>query len=101
MRTPQELVEQPELVHDLEGRGMDRIPAEIAQEVGMFFEDENRDPGSGEQKAKHHAGGTPAGDAAANRNLGIHHDISRPSHPLRCTGPNRIWDPVERASHVT
>src|ERR1700738_2305605 len=81
MRTPQELVKQSELVHDLEGRGMDRIPPEIAQEIGMFFENENRDPGSGEQEAEHHPRGAPTGDAAANRNLGIHHDILRPPLP--------------------
>jgi hypothetical protein len=44
----QELVKQAQLVHDLERRGVDRIAAEIAQEVGVFFENENRDPGAGE-----------------------------------------------------
>ena len=33
MRPLQELVEQPELVHHLERRGMDRVAAEIAQEI--------------------------------------------------------------------
>src|ERR1700719_5076897 len=75
VRALQELVEQAQFVHDLERRGVDRIAAEIAQEISMFFENENRDPGSGEQETEHHAGGTPAGNAAANRNLGIHHDI--------------------------
>src|ERR1700730_18505242 len=77
MRTPQELVEQSELVHDLEGRGMDRIPPEIAQEIGMFFENENRDPGSGEQEAEHHSRGTPTGSGAAIRNRGIDRDLPR------------------------
>lgn len=77
VRALQKLVEQTQLAHDLESRGVDRIAAEIAQEIGMFFENENRDPGSSEQEAEHHTRGAPTGDAAANRNLGIHHDILR------------------------
>jgi hypothetical protein len=80
--TLQKLVEKPQLAHDLECRGVDRIPAEIPQEIGMLFENENGDPGSGEQKPEHHTGGAPAGDAAANRNLAIHHDIPAHLTPL-------------------
>ena len=57
VRTLQKLVEQPQLAHDLECRGVDRIPAEVAQEIGVLFENENRDPGPGEQEAEHHTGG--------------------------------------------
>ena len=81
VRTIEELLEQPQLAHDLEGRRVDRIASEVAQEIGVFFENENRDAGSGEQKAEHDAGGAPARDAAANRNLGIHHEIPSPTSP--------------------
>src|SRR5438128_799338 len=100
VRSLQKLVEQPQLAHDLEGRGVDRIPPEIAQEISMFFENENREPGSGEQEAEHHTGGAPACDAAADRNLGIHHDTLPPTSPAPPHQPNRISDPVERASHA-
>ena len=83
VRTLQKIVEQPQLAHDLECRGVDRIAAEVAQEIGMLFENENRDPGSGEQKAQHHTGGAPAGDAAANRNLADPSRHPRLPHPLR------------------
>src|SRR5690349_8591561 len=79
--TLQKIVEQPQLAHDLKCRGVDRIATEVAQEIGMLIEHENRDPGSREQKAQHHTGGAPAGDAAANRNLRIRHDISPPTPP--------------------
>src|SRR5690348_12333163 len=76
--TLQKLVEKPQFAHDLECRGVDRVPPEIPQEIGMLFENENGDPCSGEEKAEHHTGGAPAGDAAANRNFAIHHNI--PAH---------------------
>src|SRR5580692_9044013 len=81
VRALQKLVEQPQLVHDLEGRGVDRIPPEIAQEVGMLFENQNRDPGSGKKEAEHHTRRSAACDAAADRNLGIHHDPLSPNSP--------------------
>jgi hypothetical protein len=48
---------------------VDRIAAEIAQEIGVFFEDQNRNPGPRQQKSQHHSGGTAAGNAAADRNF--------------------------------
>jgi len=49
VRLLEELTKEAEFVHDLERRGMNGIPAEIAQEVGVLFEDQNRDPGASEQ----------------------------------------------------
>ena len=46
----EELTEEAELVHNFERRGMNGISAEIAQEVGMLFEDQDGDPGAGEQQ---------------------------------------------------
>jgi hypothetical protein len=60
----QELVEEAELVHQLEGRGMDGVAAEIAEEVGVLLEHHHLDPGAGEQEAEHHSRRAAAGDAA-------------------------------------
>lgn len=73
MRTAQKLVQHPELVHDLKGRGMDRVAAEITQEICMLFEDQHGDSGAGQQQSQHHASGTASGDAAADRNLVVRH----------------------------
>ena len=73
MRPAQELGEQAELVHDLEGRGMDRVAAEIAQKVGVLFEHQDRNAGAGQQQPEHHSGGSTSGDAATNGKLAIGH----------------------------
>jgi hypothetical protein len=39
MRALQELVEQPEFVHHLEGGGVDRVATEVAQEVPVLLQD--------------------------------------------------------------
>jgi hypothetical protein len=39
-----------------------RVAAEIAQEVSMFFEDQYGNPGSSQKEPQHHAGGAAAGD---------------------------------------
>ena len=73
MRPLEELVEQPELVHDLERRGMDGVAAEVAEEIGVLLQHRHLDAGAGEQKPEHHAGGSAAGDAAASGDgLGWH-----------------------------
>ena len=43
---------------------MDRIAAKVTQEVRMFFEHHNVNPGARQQKTQHHACGTAAGNAA-------------------------------------
>ena len=65
MRAPQKIIEDAELVHDFERRGVNRVAAEVAQEVGVLFEDQDVDAGPGQQKSKHHPGGPAADDAAA------------------------------------
>ncbi len=71
----EELLEEAELVHDFQRRGMNGVPAEIAQEIGVLFEDQDGDPGAGEQQPQHHAGRTSAGDAATDRNLADSHRL--------------------------
>jgi hypothetical protein len=65
MGDAQKFLEQAELVHEFEGGGMDGVAAEIAEKVGVFFEDGDFDSGAGEKKTKNHAGGAAANDAAA------------------------------------
>ena len=57
-------VEEAEFVEELEGGGMDGVAAEVAEEVGVLFEDGDGDAGAGEQVAEHHACRTSADDAA-------------------------------------
>jgi len=45
---------------------MDRVTAEVAQEVRMLFENHNIDSGTCKQKAKHQASGTSSRDTAAD-----------------------------------
>ena len=75
MRQLEELIEQAELVHQLERRGVDGVAAEIAQEIGVLLQHHDVDAGAGQQKAQHHAGRAAAGDAAA-RVDGLGHGAS-------------------------
>ena len=63
VRTLQKIVEQPQLAHDLECRGVDRIAAEVAQEIGMLFEHRDIHAGTGQEKPQYHPGRAAAGDA--------------------------------------
>jgi hypothetical protein len=38
-------------VEEFEGGGMDGVAAEVAKEVGVLFEDGDRDAGAGEEEA--------------------------------------------------
>jgi len=76
MALDEKLVEKAELVHQLEGGGMDGVAAEVAEEVGVFLEDGDVDAGAREEEAEHHAGGASADDAAGSgdlRGLGVGH----------------------------
>ena len=65
MRHPEERFEEPKFVHDFERGGMDGISAEIAQEIGVFFEDNDRDAGASQKITQDHAGRATPGDTAA------------------------------------
>jgi hypothetical protein len=89
VRQPQERLEQAELVDHLERGGVDRVAAEVAQEVGVLLEDQDLDAGPGQQEAEHHPGRPAAHDAAAHqgdlaRGHGVSPDRPRvgPSTPL-------------------
>src|SRR5258705_5726808 len=69
MRRPQERLQQSQLVHDLEGGGVDCVAAKVAQEVGVLFENNNVDAGAREKKSQHHPGGSTASDAATRGDL--------------------------------
>jgi hypothetical protein len=43
---------------------MDGVAAEVAEEVGVFFEDGHLNAGAGEKEAEHDAGGAAADDAS-------------------------------------
>ena len=59
----EERVQQAELVHQFERRGMHRVAAEVAEKIRMFFQHHDIDTGARQQKAEHHAGRTAADDA--------------------------------------
>ena len=65
MRPLEEFIEQPELGHHLQRRGVDGVAAEVAQEIGVLLEHEHVDARAREQEAEHHAGGAAAGNGAS------------------------------------
>ena len=48
-------VEHAELIEDFHRRGVDRVTAEIAEEVGVLFEHPHGAAGAREQQSSHHA----------------------------------------------
>ena len=60
----EEGVEDAQLVHEVEGGGVDGVAAEVAKEVFVLFEDGDVVAVSGEEIAEHHAGWASAYDAA-------------------------------------
>jgi hypothetical protein len=65
MRTLEELFQEAEFVHQFESGRMDGVSAEVAQEIAVFFEDEDFDARAGQKEPEHHAGGSSAYNAAA------------------------------------
>ncbi len=66
MRAREEALEQAQLVHDLQRRRVDRVAAEVAQEVTVLFDDQHLDPGARQEKAEHDPGRAAAGDDAGD-----------------------------------
>ena len=64
MRPIEEILKDPELVHDLERRWVDGVAAEIAQEIGVLLQHHDVDAGARQEKAEHHAGRAASGDGA-------------------------------------
>jgi hypothetical protein len=64
MRPLEELLQDSEFVHQLESRRMNRIAAEIAEEIGMLFEHDDIHPRTSQKKTGDHPGRPSARDAA-------------------------------------
>ena len=65
VRALQEGLQQAEFVKNLHRGGVDRVTAEITQEVGMLFEDGHVYALARQEVAKHHARRPAPGDATA------------------------------------
>src|SRR6185312_8105380 len=77
VRDLEELIEQAEFVHQLHGRGMNGVAAEIAEEVAVLFEHGDVDTGAGQQIAQHDSSGAAAGDATGRVQRLIHRQTLR------------------------
>ena len=66
MRQLEEAINEAELIHHLERRGMHGVAAKITEEIGVLLQHHDIDAGTSEQIAKHHAGRSAADDAAAD-----------------------------------
>ena len=64
VRAHEELVQQAELVHHLQGRGVDGVAAEVPEEVAVLFEDDDLNSRPGEQQTQHHPRRPAANHAA-------------------------------------
>src|SRR5208283_130196 len=78
MRPLQKIIKEAELMDDFERRGVNRVAAEITQEVCVLFKNEHRHPGSSQQETEHHPCRAAAGDAAAHRNFTSIHSSGLP-----------------------
>src|SRR5690606_25580067 len=92
LRHGRQLVERAELVYQLERRRMDRVTAEVAEEVGMLLEHDHVDVRAREEPAGDHPGGAAADDAA--RRLERRHGrlLARPSNIAAAAAPSTNVD---------
>ena len=88
VRQLQEFVEQAELVHHVQRRGMDGVAAEVAQEVAVLLQHDGPHAGARQQEAQHHAGRPAAHDAALGGDR-RHSSISRKHAARRGDGEQR------------
>ena len=70
VRPLQEPFEHPQLVEDLHRRGVDRVAAEIAEEVGVLLEHPHVAAGAREQQPGHHPGRPAADDQQVRAHTG-------------------------------
>jgi hypothetical protein len=64
VRQFEKVIEQAEFGHDVQRRGMNSVAAEIAEEIDVFFEHDDVDPGAGEQESEHEPARSAADHAA-------------------------------------
>src|SRR5215475_9031801 len=69
VRALQEFFVETELVQDFQGRGVNSIAAEIAQEVDMLLEHQHAHAGARQQESRHHSCRSAAHDAACSLEL--------------------------------
>ena len=55
VRAGKETLQHPQFAQDLHGRGVNRVTAKIAKEVGMLFQHQHRNPGARQQQARDHS----------------------------------------------
>ena len=77
MRDLQEAVDQPQLIHHLQGRGVNGVAAEIPKKIGVLFQHQRLDAGAAQQITQHHAGRAAADNAAMGLNDSGHHLLPR------------------------
>ena len=84
----EKLVLEPEFGQQVDGRRMDGVAAKVPQEVAVFFEHDNLDPGSGEQETEEQPSRAAADDAALRvERPGAHHPIVGVEHAsVHCPG---------------
>jgi hypothetical protein len=80
VRPLEKRLEQPKLCHDLKGRRVNGVAAEVAEEIGVLLQHHHLDAGAGEQVTKHHAGGSASGDAAARGDGFSRHLLAQRPH---------------------
>ena len=101
MRTLKERIEKAEFIHHLHGRRMDRVAAEVPQEIGVLLQHQRVDSGAPQQVAQHHARRTSADHAALRFDPGSHRSPSgrnRHRKPKRATARCNRQCPPQRAS---
>lgn len=79
---PEQSLQQSQLLHELQRRGVDGVAAEVAQKVGVLLQQQHLHPGAGQQQSEHHPGRTTAGDAAIHSNPFRRHGCSWYGRPL-------------------
>ena len=87
MRQLEKLLQQPELVHELEGGRMNGVAAKIAVEIGVFLQHDHVHTGARQQVTAHHSSRSATDDDATNA------DESRRFHG--------IWKSIVASRHRT
>jgi len=82
MRALQEFVEQPEFAEQLEGRGMDRVAAEIAEEIRVLLQNLHLAARASEQQPGHHPGWAATGHNEIELSHGLRSLKSRDVPPF-------------------
>src|SRR5207302_2282795 len=63
MRTFEKVFDDPQLVDDFEGRGMDRVATKVAQKILVLLKYDDIHAGARQKIPKHHSRRATAGDA--------------------------------------